>query len=743
VAELFLELFSEEIPSRMQARGAEELARLLGEALAALSPQSVRSFYGPRRIAYAAELSEGVAASLSVERGPRRTAPEQALAGFLRKHGATREELREEGDFWVLHRAVPGVEAASLIAEALPSLLRRFSWPKSMRWGGTSRFTWVRPLRRITCLLGGAVVAFDLRDGTDDGHRLASANLTEGHRFLSPGAFSVASCADWEAQLRARHVIVDGAERRALIAGALCDKAATLGLQIVRDDGLLDEVSGLVEWPVAMIGRIDDAYMDLPAEVMQVSMRVNQRYFALRGTLGAAPYFAFVANVPGSDGGATIVAGNERVLRARFADARHFWDLDRKTRLETRVAALDAVTFHAKLGSQGARVKRIEALAAFIAPLVKADAVQARRAAHLCKADLTTGMVGEFPELQGVMGGYYARHDGEKAAVAEAVAQHYLPKGPGDAVPEHSVAVSVALADKIDQLSGLFAIGEKPTGSGDPYALRRAALGVIRIIVERSIRANLSNLVGFAVSSVLTDAYYAFASTKMDKYDDLRQYGLSDELIGELSSKFGSSVKAFDAESLLLEANAGSVWHLAPVLNGVRSQLVNFILERLRVQLRAEGARYDVLNAVLGAGQDDDLVRLLARTEAVTALLGSADGANLLAAYRRAANILRIEEKKDGPHDGALDRDAFEQDEETVLAAALGQIAPKVTQAIAAERFSGAMSALAGLRAPLDAFFENVIVNDPRPELRRNRLRLLHAVRAAMNLAADFSRIEG
>lgn len=681
MAEFFLELFGEEIPARMQARGAEELARLLGEALAALSPAGVKTFCGPRRIAYAAELADGVAARESLERGPRLSAPEQALAGFLRKHAAAREELAQEGEFWVLRKAVPGVTAAALIAEALPGLLWRFAWPKSMRWGGTSRFTWVRPLRRITCLLDGAVVPFDLRQGDDDGHGLVSSNLSEGHRFLSPGLFTVTSCAQWQAELKARHVIVDAAERRTRIADALADKAATMGLAIVDDQGLLDEVTGLVEWPVAMIGRIDAAYMDLPAEVMQVSMRVNQRYFAVRGPFGAAPHFAFVANVPGSDGGHAIVAGNERVLRARFADARHFWDLDRKATLASRVAALDGVTFHAKLGSQGARVRRIEALAEYLAPMLQADPLLARRAAHLCKADLTTGMVGEFPELQGVMGGYYARHDGEEPCVAEAIAQHYQPKGPSDAVPEHPVAIGVALADKLDQIVAFFGAGEKPTGSGDPFALRRAALGVIRIIRERGLRLALRPI---------------------------------------LARARNHAPQPCDIEEVL-----------------------GFLLERLRVQLRAEGARYDVLNAVLGAGQDDDLVRILARTEAVSGFLATDDGANLLAAYKRAANILRIEDKKDGPHDGAVDVAALEQDEEQALHRALGPIGQQVDADIRQEHFIAAMTALAGLRAPLDAFFDNVTVNDPRPELRRNRLRLLHRLRAAMNRAADFSRIEG
>ncbi|HEY0420109.1 MAG TPA: glycine--tRNA ligase subunit beta, partial [Acetobacteraceae bacterium] len=379
--ELFLELFSEEIPARMQARAAEDLSRLLGEALAPLSPGNARSFFGPRRIACALDVAAGVAASSSAERGPRRTAPEQALAGFLRKHGAERSQLREEGDFWVLDKTSPGIDAATLIADALPGLLRRFPWPKSMRWGGTSAFTWVRPLRRILCILDGAVVPFTLAEGTDDGHGLAASNLTEGHRFLAPGTFAVSSCAEWRAKLLERRVIVDAAERRRRIEDGLSGLAAARGLAVVPDAGLLDEVAGLVEWPVPLIGAIDAGFMDLPAEVMQVSMRVNQRYFALRDAFGPAAFFGFVANIEASDGGAAIIAGNERVLRARFADARHFWDQDRMRSLESRVPALDGITFHARLGSQGDRVRRLVRLAEIIAPLVQADPAQARRAA--------------------------------------------------------------------------------------------------------------------------------------------------------------------------------------------------------------------------------------------------------------------------------------------------------------------------------------------------------------------------
>jgi glycyl-tRNA synthetase beta chain len=674
--ELLIELFSEEIPARMQARAAEDLTRLIAEALAPLAPAGMRSFSGPRRIALVADVAVGVAESRSTERGPRRTAPEQALAGFLRKHGAAREDLREEGEFWVLEKTAPGIGAAELIARELPGVLRRFPWPKSMRWGGTSSFTWVRPLRRILCILDGATVPFDLRDGSDDGHGLAASNITEGHRFLAPEAFAVGSAAEWQVGLRERRVIADAAERRALIQAGLLDLAQRHGLTVVEDSGLLDEVSGLVEWPVVLLGRIDAAYMDLPAEVMQVSMRVNQRYFALRDALGrAAPQFAFVANIVATDGGKAIVAGNERVLRARFADARHFWDQDRRQTLQSRVPSLDKVTFHAKLGSQGDRVQRLERLAASIAPLVGADPVHAQRAASLAKADLVTGMVGEFPELQGVMGRYYALHDGEPGSVADAIRDHYAPKGPTDEVPREPVSIAVALADKIDLLAGFFAIGEKPTGSGDPYALRRAALGIIRIVRERGLRLRL----------------------------------------GPLFDMPGADVQ----------------------------ELLAFIAERLRVQLRAEGARHDVLAAVLGLGIDDDLVRLLARTDAVAGLLGSDDGANLLAAYRRAANILRIEEKKDGPHDGAVEPAFLEEPEELALADALGRVETAVAGQLAAEQFAAAMEALASLRPKLDAFFDKVTVNVARAELRRNRLRLLSRVRTAMHLAADLSKIEG
>ena len=674
MAELFLELFSEEMPARLQGFGAELLGRQVGEALAALAPQDVRLFHGPRRLALAARVADASTARASTERGPRITAPEQALAGFLRKHDATRDALRQDGGFWVLDRAAPAVAAATLVAETLPGLLRRFAWPKSMRWGATSAFTWIRPLRRIVCLLDGAVVAFTLATPEDDGHGLAASNLTQGHRRHA-APIAVSGALDWQEKLHAAHVVAAAADRVALIRAGLARLAEEHGVAIVPDDGLLDEVAGLVEWPVPLFGRIDDAFMDLPPEVMQVSMRVNQRYFATRTPAGeAAPWFAFAANIEAPDGGAAIIAGNERVLRARFSDARHFWELDRRTKLADRVPALDGIVFQAELGSQGARVRRIVALAGVLAPLVGADAALAERAALLCKADLTTGMVSEFPELQGVMGGYYAAHDGEDTRVAGAVRDHYAPKGVGDGVPREPVGVAVALADKLDQLGAFFSIGQKPTGSGDPYALRRAALGVIRIIRENGLRLHLKTV-------------------------------------------------------------------LARSAPGVADEVAAFIIERLRVQLRAEGARHDVLAAVFAAASDDDIVRALARTEAIAALLKTEDGTNLLAAYKRAANILRIEDKRDGPHAGDVEPARLEQAEEQALYNALQQSGGAL-EALAAEAYGVATATLAKLRPPLDAFFDKVTVNAEDPALRKNRLHLLNALRTLLNQVADFSTIE-
>lgn len=672
MAELLVELFCEEIPARMQAKAAEDLCRLLHAQLSALMPEAPRGYCGPRRLAVHGEMALRAESAPKEERGPRLGAPEAALDGFLRKHGAARDALVEQGGFWVLNRPGEVLEARDLLSRALPAVLRAFPWPKSMRWG-TSPFLWVRPLHRVLCVLGGEALRFPLE------HGIVSGDETEGHRVHAPGAFRVAGFADYAAQLARHRVVLDAAERVALIRDGVAALAAAEGLEVVPDEALLAEVAGLVEWPVPLLGGIDAAFMDLPPEVMRTTMRVNQKYFALRFPDGrAAPRFALVANIEASDGGAALVAGNERVLRARLSDARFFWDLDRKQKLGAFLPKLESVVFHARLGTQGERVRRLVALAKLVAERIGADVGHAERAAELAKADLATGMVGEFPELQGVMGRYYALAGGEPAQVAEAVADHYRPLGAGDAVPTDGVAVSVALADKLDQLAGFFAVGEKPSGSGDPFALRRAALGVIRIVRENGLRVGLGALLAGA-----RDAATA-------------------------------------------------------------TEVLDFLFDRLRVQLRAEGARHDVVNAVLGSSPDDDLVRLLARAEALRGLLESEDGANLLAAYRRAANILRIEEKKNGTAFAPLaPGTALPQPEERALAAALDRAAPEAAAHIAAERFAAAMAVLATLRAPLDAFFDRIMVNDPDPDLRRNRLGLLARLRAAMDSVADLSKIDG
>jgi len=697
VPELLIELFSEEIPARMQARAAEDFCGLLLKALAPLMQVAPRPLYGPRRIAAVGEMAARAETAGREERGPRIGAPDAALDGFLRKHGATRAELKEEGQFWVLSRPGAVIEAPALIAEALPPLLRGFPWPKSMRWG-TSDFAWVRPLQRILCVFDGKPVAFTLAHGDDAVHGLAAADLTEGHRIMAgTEPFAVRSFADYESGLRARRVIADPAERERLIADGIAGLAAREGLEVVPDRGLLAEVAGLVEWPVPLLGRIDAGFMDLPPEVMRTTMRVNQRYFSMCTPDGrAAPHFAIVSNIIPQDGGAAIVAGNERVLRARLSDARFFWDQDRKQKLEDFLPKLDDVVFHAKLGTQGQRVARLERLAALIAPQVGADTVKAARAAKLAKADLATGMVAEFPELQGVMGRYYALASGEDGDVAEAIGAHYRPLGPGDAVPTEPVAVAVALADKLDQLIGFFTVGEKPTGSGDPFALRRAALGIVRTIRENRLRVKLVGL--------LDQAFDGFAP-KARGNQPFRGY-------------------ADGVETRAIE-------------------VLDFITERLRVQLRTEGARHDLVAAVFGATPDDDLTRLLARASALEAMLATEDGQNLLAATKRAANILRIETRKDGPHDGPVDPALLTPGPEQALAAAVTTAGAQAATALAAEDFRRAMASLATLRAPVDAFFADVVVNDPNPDLRRNRLRLLGALCAATNAVADFSRIEG
>lgn len=711
--EFLLELFSEEIPARMQARAAEDLRAGLLKALAPLMAEAPRGLYGPRRLAAVGQMAARAETAGREERGPRLGAPDGAIEGFLRKHGATRDMLGQEGGFWVLSRPGAVIEARDLIAQAIPALLRGFPWPRSMRWG-TSPFAWVRPLQRILCVFDGEAVRFALGE-----HGIVADDLTEGHRIMAgTEPFAVRSFAEYEAGLRDRFVVADPAQRERIIEAGVARLAAAEGLEVVSDRGLLSEVAGLVEWPVPLLGRIDDAFMDLPPEVMRTTMRVNQRYFSLCHPGGRpAPRFAIVANIVPEDGGAAVAAGNERVLRARLSDARFFWDGDRRQSLESFLPKLDEVVFHAKLGTQGQRVSRLERLAEAIAPMVGADPALARRAARLAKADLASGMVGEFPELQGVMGRYYALAGGEDPRVAEAIGAHYRPLGPGDAVPQEPVAVAVALADKLDQLAGFFAVGERPTGSGDPFALRRSALGVIRLVRENSLRLPLRK----ALTDALLQHFDQSAVARLRQLEDLAK--TIESLNASAQIDPGINFKEFGR---------------------VVTSLLDFLAERLRVQLRAEGTRHDVVAAVFGATPDDDLVRLLARAEALRALLESPDGANLLAAYRRAANILRIEEKRDArPFPPVTDAALLRAPEEVALAAALDTAVPAAQSRLAAEDFAGAMAALATLRAPVDAFFDRVTVNDPDPELRANRLGLLSRLRAAMDAVADLSKIEG
>lgn len=686
MAELLIELFMEEIPARMQVRAGEDFKRLVTDKLSAagigFTKAEVHST--PRRLALLVDGLPTAQADVREEKkGPRVGSPEQALAGFLKSAGLSSIDQAEQRDTGkgVFYFAVIEKKGGATI-DALPGIIdaaiRELPWPKSMRWGA-NEFLWVRPLHSIIALFDGAVIpgALDLGGGS-----IAYGNQTEGHRFLSPGALTVSSFSDYAAKLAAAHVVLDREERKRLILAGARKAAAAEGFVLKDDPGLLEEVAGLVEWPVVLTGAIDNQFMDVPAEVLTTSMRTHQRYFALETADGKlAPRFVVVANRTTIDGGKAVIAGNERVLRARLSDAKFFWDQDLKVKLADRVPGLKDITFHAKLGTLAQRVERIEALSVSIAKALNWDTTvveQAALAARLSKSDLTTGVVGEFPEVQGIMGRYVAFHEGLPAPVAEAIADHYKPLGPGDRVPTDKVAVAVALAEKIDTLVAFFGIDEKPTGSRDPFALRRAALGVIRLIVENGLRVKLG--------------------------------------------------------ALLLVAGA---------TDAVTADLLSFFNDRLKVSLKEKGVRHDLIDAVLALGGEDDFVRLLARVEALSGLIATDDGKNLLAASKRASNILRIEEKKDGPHDGAVDAGLLTQDEEKALADALVAAHKQAAPLIEAEDFTGAMAAFAALRAPVDAFFEKVTVNAPEAPVRANRLRLLSQIRATLNLIADFSKIEG
>lgn len=684
--QLLLEIFSEEIPARMQQGAARDLERMVSDRLkaAGLTWDALTTYAGPRRLTLVIDGLPAATPDREEEvKGPRASAPEQALEGFLRKTGLTRDQLTERDGVLFAVLSSKGRATTDLVAETVDQVIRTFPWPKSMRWGsGTLR--WVRPIKRILCLFDGQVVPFEI-DG------IQSDAITEGHRFMGSGELlRVSDFVDYRTQLEKNFVLLDVADRKLRILEQAKAACAARGLALVDDDGLLDEVAGLAEWPTPILGDMDPQFLALPPEVVRLSMKVHQKYFAVRDPSkdGLAPNFLVVANVEATDGGKALAAGNSRVLSARLNDARFFWDEDQKVGFDAWNAKLSGVTFHAKLGTLAERVERIAALAREIAPLVGADADEAETAARLSKADLLSGMVSEFPELQGIMGGYYARLAGHSDAIADAVRDHYKPQGPADTVPSAPVTVAVALADKLDTLVGFFAIDEKPTGSKDPFALRRAALGVIRLVLENGVRGSLAGMMKPAGTMIIT------------------------------GRKLGADT-SYSAD------------------------LLSFFVDRLTVLLRDQGQRHDLVAAVFALG-DDDLVRIVRRVEALAAFLATDDGANLLAGYKRASNILRAEEKKGPLPTGMVQTGLPNQPEaETVLAFAVGAARTAVEAALETEDFAAAMTALARLRAPVDRFFDDVLVNSDIPAERENRLKLLGQVRDVMGQVADFGQIAG
>jgi glycyl-tRNA synthetase beta chain len=709
--QLLLELFSEEIPARMQQGAARDLERMVAERLkaAGLTYEALTTYGGPRRLTLVIDGLPSATPDREEElKGPKASAPEQALEGFLRKTGLTREQLVERDGILFAVISQKGQSTAALIPTMVDQIVRTFPWPKSMRWGsGTLR--WIRPLKRIIALFDGAVVPFEI-DGIESG------DTTEGHRFLGSGKpFAVKDFADYRAKLEREHVLLDVADRKLRILEAAQKVCADKGLALVDDDGLLDEVAGLAEWPTPILGDMDPQFLALPPEVVRLSMKVHQKYFAVRDPAkhGLTPHFVVVANVEASDGGKALAAGNSRVLSARLNDARFFWDEDQKVGFEPWLKKLEGVTFHAKLGTLAERVERIADLARAIAPLVGADPKQAYDAAKLAKADLASGMVGEFPELQGIMGGYYARAFDQPDAVADAIRDHYKPQGPSDTVPTAPLTVAVSLADKLDTLVGFFAIDEKPTGSKDPFALRRAALGVIRLILDNELRLSLKS---------------QLRQQCLFYYDRL---GFKDREDG-----FKSVVELFTVDGSPQRRSSRRV-------EATTLDLLAFFADRLTVLLRDQGQRHDLVAAVFALG-DDDLVRIVRRVEALAAFLATDDGANLLAGYKRASNILKAEEKKGALPVGMVETGLPNQpEEETTLAFAAAAAATAVDAALETEDFAAAMTALARLRAPVDAFFEKVMVNSDVPSERDNRLKLLGQVRSVMGRVADFGQING
>ncbi len=743
MAELLLELFSEEIPARMQAKAGDDLKSLITNGLveAGLTYEGAQVHATPRRLVLSVEGLNAKAADTREERkGPKVDAPQAAIDGFLRSTGLSLEQLQRQEDkkgaFYIAVIKKDGRAASEIIAALVPEVIRKFPWPKSMRWGsGTLR--WVRPLHSIICTFDGEVVAFDV-----DGIR--SGNSTRGHRFLSKGTVEVRRFEDYADKLHKAHVIVDANVRAESIRHDARTLAMAQGLELIEDEALLKEVAGLVEWPVVLMGDFDAAFLDVPPEVIITTIKNNQKCFNLRDakTGKLANRYLLVSNIVASDGGKEIIRGNNKVIAARLSDAKFFWDQDRKVKLEDQLAKLDAITFHAKLGTQGERVKRIEALAGEIAKTIGADVEKAKLAARLAKADLVTGMVGEFPELQGLMGRYYALDQGHDAEVADAIRDHYKPQGPSDNIPASKVGMAVALADKLDTLVGFWAIDEKPTGSKDPYALRRAALGVIRIVLEYGVRIPLRGVVSRHIELLFQKLLSSGLVYELDKE------------VGVLQDEAGlSHMRLFSVRLLNWQPRRSEEFSIVfhnedyielPPGNSTVTNLLWFFADRLKVYLKDQGARHDLIDAVFSLGGQDDLLMVVKRVEALSSFLETDDGKNLLAGVKRAANILRIEEKKDGTtYSGDVNPQQLIKGEEKALHSAITASSAQARKAVENEDFEAAMKAIAKLRAPVDAFFEGVTVNDKDQTFRVNRLRLLNRIREACAEVADFSKIEG
>ena len=721
--DFLLELFSEEIPARMQSRAADDLKKMVTDRLveAGLVYEGAKAFATPRRLALVVQGIPAKQPDLKEEKkGPRVGAPDAAIQGFLKSAGlasiaeAKIEKDAKKGDFYVALIEKPGRAAIAVLSEILPVIIRTFPWPKSMRWG-SGKLTWVRPLHSIIATFGPETEDPDIVEFSIDG--IQAGDTTRGHRFLSPKAFKVKHFDAYAERLEKAKVVLDAERRKAMILADAKNIAFAQGYELIEDQALLDEVAGLVEWPVALMGSYDQAFLAIPPEVIRTTIRNNQKCFVLRDPSSArlVNKFILVANTEAEDGGKAIVAGNERVIRARLSDAKFFYESDLKGRLEDRLVKFKDIVFHEKLGSQWERIERIERLAAELAPIVKANAAKVKRAARLAKADLLTDVVGEFPELQGLMGKYYAEAQGEEEAVAHACEDHYKPKGPDDLVPADPVSVAVALADRIDTLVGFWAIDEKPTGSKDPYALRRAALGIIRLLTNSEIRVALRQAFGLALERYTEQGnVHVRAGIERWNAEAAKKGDMAREALVRAFAAFGAS------------------------------GLQDFVRDRLKVQLRDLGARHDLVDAVFSLEGQDDLLLIVRRVEALGQFLNTEDGKNLLAGYKRATNIIRIEEKKDNTrYTGAPNPDLYRQAEEWGLARAIDVAKTDASSAVGREDYAAAMRAMAKLRPHVDAFFDKVTVNVDERDLRANRLRLLNEIREATRAVADFSKIEG